>query len=481
MTRYVLYAALCLGCLGRTERGEAARVSASSAEGAHPASRAFDGRRDTRWSSDFSDPQWIEIDFDEPQELVGLKILWELAHASDYDIQISDGGTNWQTIYWVEQGNGGEDDLDFGPVKASALRIAGRRRGTAWGYSIYEIILRRRRRPGAKMNRPMYCIGAIGRSMETSHRNAAVHFLSRRHGAMTIRFYSWRKTLRWRSMAGRRGGVGAPRLSAGMSRIPIKGARTVRRLQPVFRCDDRRGQAALTGGTQAWTRAIQAYRARGREAYFGFLSGIQPDGYYPYWMAGRQGYWTVVGTERDDRESLLCEDGALEPYKSFSVTPFFYVDGRLLTRDDLRSSPFSTRWERRCRWFDGKGGRWGWMSGPLPPARPDAAQRIFVIAFATTQTNRLDGRLLLTLRPFEVNPPWQWGGYNRLHNISREGHAVRANEFSLILLSPPDAFGATEPRLSDFMTGLSRGELPMPRRFTIRTAWPPACWPMTSA
>ncbi|MBD3141375.1 discoidin domain-containing protein, partial [Microbispora bryophytorum] len=53
------YSAAAAAC-GTTNVAQGRPSSASSAEnGASPASAAFDGNTGTRWSSAFSDPQWI--------------------------------------------------------------------------------------------------------------------------------------------------------------------------------------------------------------------------------------------------------------------------------------------------------------------------------------------------------------------------------------------------------------------------------------
>ncbi|HEX6968093.1 MAG TPA: discoidin domain-containing protein, partial [Micromonosporaceae bacterium] len=52
-------------------------ASASSVENASfPAANAVDGNTGTRWSSGFSDPQWLEVDLGSSQSVCGVTLNW---------------------------------------------------------------------------------------------------------------------------------------------------------------------------------------------------------------------------------------------------------------------------------------------------------------------------------------------------------------------------------------------------------------------
>ena len=64
-----------------------------------------------------------------------------------------------------------------------------------------------------------------------------------------------------------------------------------------------------------------------------------PRGSYPRSFSGEQEYWTVVGVDGDREEGLLGEDGALEVGQgAFSLEPFLFVDGKLITWSDVSAS-----------------------------------------------------------------------------------------------------------------------------------------------
>ena len=65
-------------------------TTASSIQGpAWPASNATDGNLSTRWSSAFSDPQWLEVDLGSTQSICQVVIHWETAYATAFQIQTS--------------------------------------------------------------------------------------------------------------------------------------------------------------------------------------------------------------------------------------------------------------------------------------------------------------------------------------------------------------------------------------------------------
>ncbi|HYF62738.1 MAG TPA: discoidin domain-containing protein [Herpetosiphonaceae bacterium] len=115
-------------------------ATASSIEGAgFEAGKAVDGSGATRWASlEGADPQWIRIDLGAPATVSRVRLNWEAAYARGYRVEISPDGVAWTALYSTSTGDGGIDDL---AVAGSGrfLRIYGTARGTAWGYSLWEI------------------------------------------------------------------------------------------------------------------------------------------------------------------------------------------------------------------------------------------------------------------------------------------------------------------------------------------------------
>ncbi|MGO4425918.1 discoidin domain-containing protein, partial [Streptomyces sp. MCAF7] len=101
------------------------------------AANAVDGRTDTRWAADWSDPQWLQVDLGASTSFTHVLLAWEAAYAKTYTIQTSDDGQSWRTVREVTDGNGGVDDFDVSGT-GRYVRVHGTARGTGYGYSLYE-------------------------------------------------------------------------------------------------------------------------------------------------------------------------------------------------------------------------------------------------------------------------------------------------------------------------------------------------------
>ncbi len=103
----------------------------------YPASAAVDGNTGTRWSSAFSDPQWLEVDLGSSQSICSVGLDWEAAYATAFQIQVSTDNTNWTTIYSTTTGTGGNQTLSVSGT-GRYIRMYGTARATQYGYSLWE-------------------------------------------------------------------------------------------------------------------------------------------------------------------------------------------------------------------------------------------------------------------------------------------------------------------------------------------------------
>ncbi|HYS39239.1 MAG TPA: discoidin domain-containing protein, partial [Pseudonocardiaceae bacterium] len=113
-------------------------TTASSAENAtFAASAATDGNTGTRWSSAFSDPQWIQVDLGSSASISQVVLNWEAAFGKSFQIQTSSDAANWTTIFSTTTGTGGVQTLNVTGT-GRFVRMNGTARGTAFGYSLWE-------------------------------------------------------------------------------------------------------------------------------------------------------------------------------------------------------------------------------------------------------------------------------------------------------------------------------------------------------
>lgn len=112
-------------------------------------SKAVDGDYSTRWSSKFTDPEWLLVDLLNVYSLREIRVWWDnVAYSTSYYMEYSEDGDHWFNLYarngWdaaeaPAQGAGRYDSyLVPSTVYARYLRLTGTERSTQYGHSINE-------------------------------------------------------------------------------------------------------------------------------------------------------------------------------------------------------------------------------------------------------------------------------------------------------------------------------------------------------
>lgn len=107
----------------------------------HEPQAIIDGDLLTRWSSDYTENQWICLDFGKPKILSKMVIFWEAAYAVDYGILTSFDNENWQILLSLKDQDGGIDEIEFPSVKVRFVKLLGKKRlNPNWGISLWEFL-----------------------------------------------------------------------------------------------------------------------------------------------------------------------------------------------------------------------------------------------------------------------------------------------------------------------------------------------------
>jgi hypothetical protein len=200
--------------------------------------------------------------------------------------------------------------------------------------------------------------------------------------------------------------------------------------------------------------------------FFDTIAGGAFRGTYPKYFTGRQSYWTVIGAVDDDKEALINEEGVIEVDKgAFSIEPFLYLGGALVTWSDVAPVPTLER---------------GYL--PMPSVtwpQADVSLRIDAFAAGPSGSSVLYARydienrgdavrdvdLFLALRPFQVLPPWQSlnmvGGVTPIRTLDLDGRTVWVNgDRAVVSLTPVDRFGAATFEQGLIGSFLLKGRVP---------------------
>lgn len=103
--------------------------------------QAIDGdktSKNSRWSSNYKDNEWFQVDLGKIKEISSVKIFWQSAYATKYKILVSEDGENYTEVYNKDNGSGGTESLTFAPVNARYVKFQGIKRSSGYGYSFYE-------------------------------------------------------------------------------------------------------------------------------------------------------------------------------------------------------------------------------------------------------------------------------------------------------------------------------------------------------
>jgi len=119
------------------------RAWASGSEGAPwVASNAVDGNAESRWSSAFTDTQWLAVDLGARWQINKVRLSWEDAYAKAFRVDVSNDSKTWKSVYSTNNGQGGDVSLEVAGVPARYVRVYCIQRSGTYGYSLFEVDVR---------------------------------------------------------------------------------------------------------------------------------------------------------------------------------------------------------------------------------------------------------------------------------------------------------------------------------------------------
>jgi hypothetical protein len=208
--------------------------------------------------------------------------------------------------------------------------------------------------------------------------------------------------------------------------------------------------------------------------FFATIAKDAPRGSYPKYLTGIASYWTVIGVNGDDAEAMINEEGMIETGKGeFSLEPFLYVNGKLLSWAEASPTQSLERGDLPIPSV-----RWGTQPVALTitgfatgaPGASILHARYIVENRAAT---RQPVTLYLALRPFQVNPSWQFlntsGGVAMMRTVRYDGQVVSVDDDRVVIpVTAPTKFGVATFDQGNIVDFLRRGTLPAADSVTDR-------------
>lgn len=116
------------------------QVQASGTEHGFAPSYAVDQDTSTRWASgEWADGAWLQVDLGASRWVERVVLNWEKAYPAGYQVDVSDDGASWRTVWSTINGDGGHDTATFEPTRARFVRMTAERRATRYGVSLFDL------------------------------------------------------------------------------------------------------------------------------------------------------------------------------------------------------------------------------------------------------------------------------------------------------------------------------------------------------
>ena len=123
-----------------TEKAAGRPTTASSTQKSGlESAKAVDGSATTRWSSNFTNNQWWQVDLGSIRQVDRVSINWEAAYASRYKILTSTDGMAYTLAADVTISKAGVHTTSFASRNARYVKIERVTRATAYGISFWDV------------------------------------------------------------------------------------------------------------------------------------------------------------------------------------------------------------------------------------------------------------------------------------------------------------------------------------------------------
>ena len=188
--------------------------------------------------------------------------------------------------------------------------------------------------------------------------------------------------------------------------------------------------------------------------FFSNVARAQKRGRYPRYFYGEQSYWTIAGADGDQNEALMNEDGAIEPFAGgFTIEPFLTDGSNVITWADVTATQ-----KLEDGYLPIPTVTWRTSSGATLTTTVVATHSSYLVRYRISAKTPL--KLALAVRPFQVNPPWQFlgtpGGASKMRSIAYDGGDVVVDGHTITPLTKVARFRAAtfdEGETADLVRG----------------------------
>jgi len=194
------------------------------------------------------------------------------------------------------------------------------------------------------------------------------------------------------------------------------------------------------------------------------VAAAGPRGWFPRYWHREQSYWTPVGTPEGKRRGLINEEGMVEVNEAgFSLEPFVLTDNGLVTWADVEPLPEMAKdglpvpsvvWKQGDLTLEIQ----PWVDGQ------DQDLTLHVTYQLKVRQPKPGLQLVIAVRPFQVNPPWQafrnLGGHSPIYQIRCDEQCLDVDGRKVLVSKAMDRMGAATFEEGGIPAFLAESKLP---------------------
>lgn len=196
-----------------------------------------------------------------------------------------------------------------------------------------------------------------------------------------------------------------------------------------------------------------------------------PRGFFPRYFYKEKSYWNIVGVKSDYKEALINEEGMIEVDKQrFSVEPMIMVDNKLLTWNDFKLDQSLENEYLPIPIVDWSSDKISLQIKTFASGKANESSVLYSIYKLTNKSEfRREGKLFLLLRPFQVNPYYQWlnitGGVSKINSLEINDSVIKVDSDKYIYpLTKFDDSGSIKFESGNIVSLLSKDIIPVQKK-----------------
>lgn len=257
----------------------------------------------------------------------------------------------------------------------------------------------------------------------------------------------WNTLYEARSVSGSHTHIPAPRAEARYVRVAFGKAESAALRSVAFRPD------AFSSTPNEFIHSVAADFPRGR---------------FPRYWLREQSYWTTVGAPEGKRRALINEEGLVETDEAaFSLEPFLLTAEGPLTWADVETQRALPKGGVPVPSVTWKAGHLRLDIRPWVDGKSDGLT--LHVRYRLSCRKPVAGiRLVVVIRPFQVNPPWQafrnLGGRSPIFHIRCNSEGIEVDGREVSVVPHADRQGAAAFEEGEVPSVLAGGDIPLRRQ-----------------